>query len=140
MRPEITLIAEPASVRSARAFVTEALRNAAAPERWASVLLTSELVSNVLRHTDADVRVTIEVGPPIRIEVHDGVAATDAFEQVLTEAAVPPEAEAVSGRGIEFVHRLASRIGLGNDEDGGKFIWFELTSDSVTAAQRPGRV
>jgi anti-sigma regulatory factor (Ser/Thr protein kinase) len=132
MRREFTLAARPDSVRSARRFVTEALQQAGAPERWATVLLTSELVTNVLKHTDSEIRVTLDVGPPIRVEVHDGVAATEAFEKILAEAPVPVEASAISGRGIELLHLLASRIGLNNNDEGGKVVWFELTSESVT--------
>jgi anti-sigma regulatory factor (Ser/Thr protein kinase) len=89
-------------------------------------LLTSELVMNVLRHTDSPVTVRAVVGPPFRVEVHDGVAATDAFRQMIAER--PPRAAttALGGRGIRLVHDLAGRIGLDDDDDGGKVVWFEL--------------
>jgi anti-sigma regulatory factor (Ser/Thr protein kinase) len=137
MQRELTLAARPDSIRAARRFVTEALRDAGESERSTAVLLTSELVTNVLKHTDSEVRVSLDVGPPIRVEVHDGVAATEAFEKMLAEAPVPVEASAVGGRGIELVHRLASRIGLNNDDEGGKVVWFELTPEPAVGDQAP---
>jgi anti-sigma regulatory factor (Ser/Thr protein kinase) len=131
MRRELTLPAQPESVQSAREFVTEALQDAGVSELWAPLLLTSELVTNVVKHTDSEIRLTIDVGPPIRVEVHDGVAATEAFEKLLAEAPLPVEASAVSGRGMGLVHRLASRVGLNHDDEGGKVVWFELTSEPV---------
>jgi anti-sigma regulatory factor (Ser/Thr protein kinase) len=131
MRRELTLPAQPESVQSAREFVTEALQDAGVSELWAPLLLTSELVTNVVKHTDSEIRLTIDVGPPIRVEVHDGVAATEALEKLLAEAPLPVDASAVSGRGIGLVHRLASRVGLNHDDEGGKVVWFELTSEPV---------
>lgn len=111
--------------------MTDALADAGPAERWAAVLLTSELVSKVVARTDREIRLTIAPGPPIRVEVHDGDAATEVFEQVLAEAPIPVRESAVSGRGVELVHLLASRIGRDNAPDGSKVVWFELTPESV---------
>jgi anti-sigma regulatory factor (Ser/Thr protein kinase) len=94
-------------------------------------------VSNVVKHTDSEIRVSVDVGPPVRVEVHDGVAATEAFEEMLAEAPVPVPASAVGGRGIALVHRLASRIGLNSDGEGGKVVWFELTREPGAGDQVP---
>jgi anti-sigma regulatory factor (Ser/Thr protein kinase) len=122
-----TFAADPASVGAARAYVTDALAGVGEDVRWAAVLLTSELVSNVIKHTDSEIRVTVE--PPtriIRVAVHDGVAATQAFRSVV--AGPPPaiEATASGGRGMRMVHELAQRLGLDEDPGGGKVVWFEL--------------
>lgn len=121
----LTLPAEPKSVARARQLVRQT-----APDHAeftaAAELCTSELVANVIRHARTDVTVTIRLGPPFRIEVHDGVAATDAFRALIH---APPPTAAVSsigGRGLGIVHSLATRIGLDDDPDGGKVVWFEL--------------
>ena len=89
-------------------------------------LLTSELVANVVRHADTDVTVTVRVGPPFRVEVHDGVAATDAFRAMVAEPPPTADVSSIRGRGLGIVHTLATRIGLDDDPDGGKVVWFEL--------------
>lgn len=117
--------AMPASVSAARDHVAEAFAAADDETRWAAVLLTSELVSNVLKHTDSEIAVTVEPGPPIRVGVHDGVAATEAFRAAIAN---PPLADptATAGRGMGLVHALATSVGLDDDPDGGKVVWFEL--------------
>ena len=76
-----------------------------------ALLLTSELVTNVVRHTDSEIRVTVEPVPHA-VAVHDGVAATEAFRELV--ASPPPTADAstVGGRGMGIVHTLADRVGL----------------------------
>ena len=68
---------------------------------------------------------TVRVGPPVRIEVHDGEAATEAFREIIQTAA-PPQLTMDTGRGMSIVHALAERIGLDDDPDGGKVVWFEV--------------
>ena len=65
------------------------------------------------------------MGPPFRVEVHDGVAATEAFRMMIGERPPLAASDVVGGRGIRIVHDLATRIGL-DDEDDGKVVWFEL--------------
>jgi anti-sigma regulatory factor (Ser/Thr protein kinase) len=115
---------EPSSGRAARAFVSEVARDRQV-DLDALMLMTSELVSNVLRHTDSPVTVKAGVGPPFRVEVHDGAAATEAFRKMIAERPQLTAADVVGGRGIRLVHDLASRIGLEEDGDG-KAVWFEL--------------
>jgi anti-sigma regulatory factor (Ser/Thr protein kinase) len=90
------------------------------------LLMTSELVANVVRHTESQVTVTVRPGPPVRVEVHDGIAATDTFRRLVSTAGRMPEASSPGGRGLALVRELASKIGLDDDPDGGKVVWFEL--------------
>lgn len=122
----VVLPAELTSPGAARRLVDSALASADAGVREVARLLTTELVANVVRHAETEVRLTIELGPPIRVEVHDGQAATDAFRQLI--GAVPPHPPdgAAGGRGLILVHQLASRVGLADDPDGGKVVWFEI--------------
>jgi hypothetical protein len=71
----ITLPAEPASAKRARDFVAQAV--AGHVDDPADVLLmTSELVSNVVGHVGTAVTITVRQGPVVRIEVHNHQAAT----------------------------------------------------------------
>lgn len=121
----ISLPAEATSVRRARAFVGE-LAASVLPDPDPAVLLTSELVGNVVRHARTVVTVSVSPGPPFRVEVHDGVAATDAFRQLIARKPPSTTDTASSGRGLVLVHDLAVRLGLDDDPDGGKVVWFEL--------------
>ena len=111
------------SVRQARTFVATSL--AAHLDDSADVLLmTSELVANVVLHVQTDVTLTVWRGPPVRVEVHNGAAATEAFRDLIHDSAIP-EPSSSSGRGLGLVRRLATRVGLDDDPDGGKVVWFE---------------
>jgi anti-sigma regulatory factor (Ser/Thr protein kinase) len=122
----VTLPAAATSAGDARAMVGAALEHCDPRVRETVVLMTSELVSNVIRHANTEVRVSVEPGPPIRVEVHDHVAATDAFRAIVTTRPEPVPRHAPGGRGLPLVHDLASRIGLVDDVGGGKVVWFEV--------------
>jgi hypothetical protein len=66
----LTLPAELSSVARARPFVIETEPDGG-DSPAAAELLTSELVTNVVRYAATDVTVTIRDGAPFRIEVHD---------------------------------------------------------------------
>jgi anti-sigma regulatory factor (Ser/Thr protein kinase) len=87
--------------------------------RATAELLVSELVSNVIKHTDS--RPTLHVGRNdelVRIEVSDGEP-----EGVPLERDVDLEAE--HGRGLLLVSALASAWGYDRSDEG-KRIWVEL--------------
>jgi anti-sigma regulatory factor (Ser/Thr protein kinase) len=88
------------------------------------LLMTSELVTNVVLHANTDVTVSITRGPPVRVEVSDGAAATDAFRELIGAPAMP-RPSSTGGRGLAFVTALASRVGLDDVPGGGKVVWFE---------------
>jgi anti-sigma regulatory factor (Ser/Thr protein kinase) len=126
MERSLTLSPERASAAAARGLVRDVLSALSDEVRDVAVLLTSELVSNVVVHAETNVRVTVTDGPPVRVEVHDGVAATDAFRDIVERRAPMAPPTALGGRGVGLVHDLASRLGLTDDPDGGKVVWFEL--------------
>lgn len=84
-------------------------------------LLTTELVTNALQHTEggAELTATLSAGPRnlLRIEVSDGLARRPV-------AAVAGE-HATSGRGLLLVQALSDAWGV-RPQDGGKVVWFEL--------------
>jgi anti-sigma regulatory factor (Ser/Thr protein kinase) len=119
----ITLPADYASVKKARDFVKEMV--AGHVDDPAEVLLmTSELVSNVVGHVGSEVAITVREGPVVRIEVHNHEAATAAFRDLVHNSPRPADASP-SGRGLGLVRSLASKVGLDDDADGGKVVWFE---------------
>src|SRR3954462_7288332 len=111
------------SVGRARSFVSERA-SGRVHDVDAVALMTSELVGNVVRHTASDFTVRVDEGPPFRVEVRDGQAATDAFRALIAKRPPPVPVTSIGGRGIGLVHALAERVGLDEDEDGGKVVWF----------------
>ncbi|NYV76140.1 SpoIIE family protein phosphatase [Streptomyces sp. UH6] len=88
-----------------------------------AVLLTSEMLANVLMHTDADATLLARVSGPegsrrLRVEVTD---SSDA----LPHRRDPGEL-ASSGRGLFLIEQLASAWGV-DPRGAGKTIWFELS-------------
>ena len=78
----ITLPAERASVKLARDFVARAVADHV-DDPAEVLLMTSELVSNVVGHVGSAVTITVRDGPVVRIEVHNHQAATEAFRDLL---------------------------------------------------------
>ncbi|MEU1328351.1 ATP-binding protein [Streptomyces sp. NPDC005865] len=82
-------------------------------------LLTSELVTNALVHTDHDAFVTATVGPRgLRVEVRD-------FAGSRPEPRVPDADSGTNGRGLVLVQALADAWGV-RVHGVGKVVWFEL--------------
>jgi anti-sigma regulatory factor (Ser/Thr protein kinase) len=119
----ITLPAETASIGPARDFVAGAVADQV-DDPAEVLLMTSELVSNVVGHVGGAVTITVPDGPVVRIEVHNHEAATKAFRDLLHHSPRPADT-AASGRGLGVVRSLASRVGLDDDAGGGKVVWFE---------------
>ena len=135
MRQTATLPGGANSVRVARAFVAEILQGLNPDERWAAVLLTSEVVTSVVRRTDSEICLAVDSGPPIRVEVAAAAAPTaEAFRAVLANAPEPAAIPNSIEQRLELVHMLASRIGLGNDSNGGKVVWFELDCEQPSGS------
>lgn len=120
----ITLPAETASLKRARDFVARAVADHV-DDPTEVLLMTSELVSNVVGHVGSAVTITVRDGPLVRVEVHNHQAATEAFRDLLHHSSRPTNTS-LTGRGLVLVRSLASRVGLDDDGDGdGKVIWFE---------------
>jgi anti-sigma regulatory factor (Ser/Thr protein kinase) len=112
-----TLPAEPASAAAARAMVGAVVTASEAAER--AILLTSELVSNVVLHARTEVELTVRRDAGVvRVEVGDH-----------NPAAMPIvkdyDRTAVTGRGLQLVAALADRWGV-ETSDVGKVVWFEI--------------
>lgn len=120
----LDLPAQFSSVAAARSFVS-GLAAGRVMDLDAVVLMTSELVTNVVRHTASEFTVRVDVGPPFRVEVQDGHVATDAFRALIAERPLHPPVTSVGGRGISVIHALATRVGL-DDHAFGKVVWFEV--------------
>ncbi len=136
----ITLAPEPGSIGAARRFVQSRLA-AQAMESSVAVLLTSELVTNVVRHAGTQLTLVMRLEPAVRVEVHDGVTATRAFREILADprTAVPPSSP--GGRGLGLVSALATRYGLDDDPGNwnGKVVWFELDPADLAEPEHPPR-
>lgn len=115
---DLTYEADIDSPRSARRDVKAALASAVGGRGLDVVeLLTSELVTNAVRHAHSTARVAVElVGPRVRVSV------TDDGPGVPTTGHPSPDAE--SGRGLELVDSLAKQWGVTTLEIG-KTVWFE---------------
>jgi anti-sigma regulatory factor (Ser/Thr protein kinase) len=115
--------AEPAHIADARHQLAELLHDW--PDRDqvdGAVLMTSEMLTNVLVHTDSDAQLTAEItGPPagrlLRVEVAD-------TSDDLPRRREPGET-ASSGRGLVLMEELADAWGVDPRGDG-KATWYEL--------------
>ncbi|WP_063770203.1 ATP-binding SpoIIE family protein phosphatase [Streptacidiphilus melanogenes] len=115
---------QPARVASARRELRGILQDWNCPDDAdAAVLLVSELLTNVLLHTDQEGALLAELsGPPgerrLRIEVSDG---SDELPHLRS-----PGEMASSGRGLVLLDLLADRWGVRPSGEG-KLVWFEMT-------------
>ncbi|MFD9909585.1 SpoIIE family protein phosphatase [Streptomyces sp. NPDC059063] len=126
--------AEPERVAGARGHLRDLLHDwADADQVDSAVLLVSEMVTNVLVHTDGDALLVAEVtevtgeagARRLRVEVTDG-------SDDLPHKRHPGEL-ASSGRGLVLMELLADRWGV-DPRGEGKSIWFEL----YEAQETPG--
>ncbi|MER5214454.1 ATP-binding protein [Streptomyces sp. NPDC002838] len=108
------------AVPEARKALRELLRHWGRPGRSEiAELLTSELVTNALIHTDHDAVLTATVGPRgLRVEVRDFVAHRPTLR-------VPNADDGTHGRGLILVQSLADAWGV-RAHGVGKAVWFEL--------------
>lgn len=109
---------ETASARHARAFVASAL--ALPPDTKEIVeLLVSELASNAILHGRTRFTVTVSQ--------HDTATRVSFFDRNNALPAVKDYGpDAVTGRGLRIVERLADRWGIDQPPTGGKAVWFEI--------------
>ncbi|MEU7176971.1 MULTISPECIES: ATP-binding SpoIIE family protein phosphatase [Streptomyces] len=123
--------AEPERIAEARRQIRDLLHDWADPDQVDSaVLMVSEMVTNVLMHTDGDALLIAEIsgaagGRRIRVDVADG-------SDELPHRRSPGEL-ASSGRGLVLMDLLAGAWGVDPRGDG-KSTWFELYEDAGEAA------
>jgi anti-sigma regulatory factor (Ser/Thr protein kinase) len=122
---ELYLPADSTAPSRARALVSTEVGDSIGSAGDLVALLTSELVSNAVRHTEShDVIVTVEVGDPVRVEVVD--------EGPGFELPIPKIADTPGGWGLVLVDRLAdswgTRAGYGHHG-----VWFELGGNAPRA-------
>lgn len=117
----IRLPAEPASAAVARRFVASRLRLAGlVGVEDAAALCVSELVANVVAHTDCpDCTITCRSGSgEVTIEVADRAA-----DQPVVGSMQPYEEH---GRGLRIVDALADDWGVRLEPSAGKTVWLKL--------------
>ncbi|GAB2968441.1 ATP-binding protein [Streptomyces pseudoechinosporeus] len=87
-------------------------------------LLTSELVTNALVHTDSDAVLTATVGPSgLRVEVRDFLGRKPSLQPANAD-------EGTHGRGLVLVQSLADEWGV-RPHGVGKAVWFELNGGAA---------
>jgi anti-sigma regulatory factor (Ser/Thr protein kinase) len=113
------------AVPEARKALRELLRHWGRPGRAdVAELLTSELVTNALVHTDHDAVLTATVGPRgLRVEVRDFVARRPRL-------CGPNADDGTHGRGLVLVQSLADAWGV-RAHGVGKAVWFELDAGAA---------
>ncbi|MCF1599827.1 ATP-binding protein [Streptomyces muensis] len=113
------------AVPEARRALRDLLRHWGRPGRSdIAELLTSELVTNAIVHTDRDAVLTATVGPGgLRVEVRDFVARRPRMR-------VPDADDGTNGRGLVLVESLADAWGV-QPHGVGKAVWFELDADAA---------
>ena len=119
-REACLLEATTAAPGSARDFVVATLRRWGLYDRFPDLeLLTSELVTNAVRHAHGDVHVALDLLPSdsIRLEVRDDSERLPVLR--------PLETAREGGWGLHIVGRIATRWGL-EQRTGEKTIWCEI--------------
>ncbi|WP_063774167.1 ATP-binding SpoIIE family protein phosphatase [Streptacidiphilus rugosus] len=123
---------QPERIATARRELRAILQDWDGPEGAdAAVLLVSELLANVLLHTDQEAALLVELSGQagerrLRIEVSDG-------SDELPHRRSPGEM-ASSGRGLVLLDLLADRWGV-RPRGEGKFVWFEMSEKNDGAGQ-----
>ncbi|MET9440407.1 ATP-binding protein [Streptomyces sp. NPDC006610] len=117
------------AVPQARRALRELLRDWGEPESSRTAeLLTSELVTNALVHTDGEAVLTVTVEPRrLRVEVRDFVGRRPAVRVPNADDGTHtgPGTYSTNGRGLLLVQSLADAWGVLPHEVG-KSVWFEL--------------
>jgi anti-sigma regulatory factor (Ser/Thr protein kinase) len=124
LRRTLPPTAESASV--ARWLVNDLLRDLVDEDtRDTAALLTTELVSNAIRHTRDELVITVRLaGGRLRVGVSDSSHRRPQLVQV--------GGRDTSGRGLHLVDAMADRWGVDPDSRGlGKTVWFELPSKEL---------
>jgi anti-sigma regulatory factor (Ser/Thr protein kinase) len=133
----VTIPGNPEQVSGTRAFIARTLDRLSEADRDAATLLTSELVTNAIQHTDSGgpggtvTVVVIEVPGGVLVEVvDDGSAGTPV---------VKADLYAAEGHGLFLVQQLAAQWGYLRDESG-TTVWFHLAAADEPPEPRNGKL
>ncbi|HRE00156.1 MAG TPA: ATP-binding protein [Ilumatobacteraceae bacterium] len=123
-----TFLGELACVAAARRFVRDTLQGEGQDAACdAAVLMVSELATNVVLHAGTSFEIVLDVSNGlIRVEIHDGMAVSHAFRDLIENPPTVVEPVAAGGRGIMLIGLTALRFGLQDNGPEGKAVWFEL--------------
>ncbi|CAM5621146.1 magnesium or manganese-dependent protein phosphatase [Streptomyces spiroverticillatus] len=123
--------AEPERIAGTRRQLRELLHDwADADQVDSAVLMVSEMVTNVLVHTDGDALLTARATGPIGSRTLH-VEVTDVSDELPHKRR--PGEMASSGRGLLLMEMLAHKWGV-DPRGQGKSIWFELYEDAPPAS------
>jgi anti-sigma regulatory factor (Ser/Thr protein kinase) len=132
----VTVPGSPEQVWRIRAFIARTLDCLPGVDRDAATLLTSELVTNAIQHTDSGTPggtvtvMVVEAGAGVLVEVTDeGSAGTPV---------VRADLYAADGHGLFLVHQLAAQWGYLR-EPAGTTVWFHLAA-ARTASTTPAQI
>ncbi len=119
----LDLRSDDAAAEAARAAVAQVLAGSGMPSDRLhdAMLVTSELVTNAVRHGGAPVRLEVTTTPGrVLLRVYDTAATSPAPR--------PAGPDDEGGRGLLLVETLASAWGCAPHRDRpGKYVWAELT-------------
>ena len=114
------------SARSARRFVSDTLAEQGIDD-FESELLTSELVTNVIRHARTEFHVSVIVrDDSVRVEVSNTSSIFPAVSDVLMD-----NQQFEDGRGLAILEAVALEWGVDSRPDG-KAVWFEVDRRDAT--------
>lgn len=121
MHDSITLLPEPRSAGEARHFVAGRVSDVLPSEvAEVAVLLTSELVTNVIVHARTPMRLSLDVdSSALRVAIAD-----DAPRAPVRRAGGETR---LTGRGMHLVETLSNQWGI-EPTPNGKTVWFELSA------------
>lgn len=119
----VTVPGSPEHVSGTRAFIASTLAELPGVDRDAATLLTSELVTNAILHTESGApggTVTVVV-----LEVHGGVLVEVVDDGSAGMPVVKADLYAAEGHGLFLVQQLAAQWGFLRDP-AGTTVWFHL--------------
>ena len=137
MLGSVTIPGIPEHVSATRAFIARTITAVPRVDSDAATLLTSELVTNAIQHTDSGApggTVTVVV-----IEVTDGVLVEVVDDGSADTPVVRGSWYTAEGQGLFLVEQLAARWGFLRDP-AGTTVWFHLQagpSDNACKADMP---
>jgi anti-sigma regulatory factor (Ser/Thr protein kinase) len=115
----------PEQVGMARAFVRAHAGALADDDVETLMLLTSELVTNVVIHARSDLRVGVTLT--------SAAVVVTVYDLDLGRREVPTSVPREGGRGLVLVEALASAWAVHHHRSGGKTVWFRLARSALDA-------